>query len=86
MLPHHLEGADCIVIPPTEHQLPPLPIGYGVKLFALKADGTADFTVSLDHEKRGGECAADGPLTIHLLTPCSGVVCVWPPARLYVER
>jgi len=77
---------DCIVISATEHQLPSLPIDFGYKFYALKADGTANFQVPLDYDCRG-EFAADGTLTLHLPSPGSGVVYVWTsPVHHHLER
>jgi hypothetical protein len=76
-----------IEIPQSVHQIPRLRLDFGLKLFARKPDGMPDLTIPLDHEIKTTGFDEDGTLTIKLLTPRTGVVCVWPPPpRPYIER
>jgi hypothetical protein len=76
-----------IVIHATEHQWRPAELGYEVKatLYALHPDGTPNAQVSLDADRCWPDHVdGNGTLTIQLLTPRSGVVCLErrPPRRM----
>jgi hypothetical protein len=68
-----------IVLHATEHHLSPAELGYEwiAKLYALHPDGTPNAQVSLDADRCWpAHVDGNGTLTIQLLTPRSGVVCL----------